>query len=226
MKRLTTLAILITFSACAQAAVVQPDSATASSSAGSDYLPINTINGSGLAGPVSSLPNHEPYSNAGTGNHWTSDGSGPTAEWIQWSFLSPQNLDTIYLWNHQSTTSLANNAFYDVTAFSLTFYNSSSVVLGTYSNTLAVDSPAAQAFNFGYLAAVSSVRFDVDGTQGSTNYTGLAEVAFNTASAPSTGVPDAGATAPLLAGSMVMLVAWTKRRRPADCRVTVPRSAV
>ena len=215
MKHFISLATFLALGISAHAAVIQPDSVTASSNAGSDYLPINTINGSGLAGPVTSLPSHNPYTNVGTGNHWTSNGTGPTAEWIQWGFSAPQGLDTIYIWNHQSTTPLAANANYDVTSFALTFYNASNGVLGTYSNTLAVNSSAAQAFNFGYVGGVSFVKFDVDGTQGSTNYTGLAEVAFNTASAP-TGVPDAGSTASLLAGGLLALATIVRRRRHGD----------
>jgi hypothetical protein len=220
MKLFNSLAAFLALGISVHAAVIQPDTVTASSNAGTDYQPINTINGSGLAGAVSSLPSHGAYSNSGTGNHWTSDGSGPTNEWIQWGFTTPQGLDTIYIWNHQSTTPLAANANYDVTAFSLTFYNASNGVLGTYSNTLAVDSSAAQAFNFGYLGGVSFVKFDVDGTQGSTNYTGLAEVAFNTATAPA-GVPDAGSTASLFAGGMVALAMIARRRRFAE-RAALP----
>jgi hypothetical protein len=215
MKLLGYTIALLAVCASAQAVIIQPTSATASSDAGAPYVPVNTINGSGLLGPVATLPAHAPYDNS-PANHWTSDGSAPLDEWIQWGFAAPQSLDTIYLWNHQSTTGLANNPNYDVTAFSLTFFNAANATIGTYSNTLAVDSSAAQAFNFGFLAGVSSVRFDINGTQGSTNFTGLAEVAFNTATAPTpTGVPDAGSTASLLAASLMALVAFSRSRLSA-----------
>jgi hypothetical protein len=195
--------------ASALATIIQPDTATASSFFSSDYRPENTINGSGLLGPVATLPNHAPYSNAGTGNHWTTDGSGPLNEWIQWGFASDQTLDTIYLWNHQSTQPLSNNTGYDVTAFSLTFLDSSLATIGTFSGTLAVDSAAAQTFAFGALSGVRFVKLDVDGTQFSTNYTGLAEVAFNTATL---GVPDNATTAALLGLSALGLGLFSRRR--------------
>jgi hypothetical protein len=212
MQTLLKCLALLVLGASAHATIIQPNTATASSNAGSSYVPTNTINGSGLLGPVSTLPNHGPYTSSSGGNHWTSDGSAPLNEWIQWGFTTAQTLDTIYVWNHQSTTSLAINANYDVTAFTLTFFDSSNTQIGTYSNTLAVDSAAAQAFNFGVLSGISSVRFDINGTQGSTNYTGLAEVAFNTASPTSGTVPDTGASVGLLSTSLLGLFAFSRRR--------------
>jgi hypothetical protein len=201
---------LLALCASAQATIIQPDTATASSFFSSDYLPTNTINGSGLQGPVSTLPNHDAYSNAGTGNHWTTDnGTNPLNAFITWGFTAPQTLDTIYLWNHQSNGGLAANPGYDVGNFALTFYDAALAIIGTYNGTLAFDSNAPQAFNFGALAGISSVRFDVNSVQSSTTYTGLAEVAFGTAVA---GVPDASATAALLGLSALALGLFSRRR--------------
>ncbi len=212
--------VLLALCATARAVVIQANTAVASSFFSSDYRPENTINGSGLLGALSTLPNHDIYSNAGTGNHWTTAASTvPTDAFITWGFTSPQTLDTIYLWNHQSTTSLAANAGYDVGNFALTFYNSSSAVIGTYSGTLAFDSNAAQAFNFGSISGISSVRFDVNSiqntaTSGSTRYTGLAEVAFNTTTINPSNTPDAASTAALLGLSVLALGFFSRRLSP------------
>lgn len=194
----------------AHAAIIQPNTAVASTFFSSDYAATNTINGSGLTGPVGTLPTHAAYSNASGGNHWTTANSNPLDAFITWGFSSPQTLDTIYLWNHQSN-GIAANPNYDVGNFALTFLDSSSAVIGTYSGTLAFDSNAAQAFNFGTLAGVSSVRFDVNSVQGTTNFTGLAEVAFNTATINPNNAPDAASTAGLLGLSVLALALCSRR---------------
>lgn len=206
--------VLLALCASARATVIQPNTAVASSVASAPYVAINTINGSGLTGPVATLPTHAAYSSASGGNHWTSDGSSPLDEFITWGFSSPQTLDTIYLWNHQSNGGLASNPGYDVGDFALTFFNSASLVIGSYSGTLAFDSNAAQTFVFGALAGISSVRFDVNSVQSSPNFTGLAEVAFNTATI-TPGVPDSGATAALLGLSVLALGIFSRRRSMA-----------
>lgn len=175
MKILVSSFALLVLFAVAKAAVVQPNTATASSSFSSpDYVPANTINGSGLQGAVGTLPNHDAYSNVGSGNHWTTSAAGDVLDnWIQWGFSSAQTLDTIYLWNHQSNGGLANNPGYDVGNFSLTFLDAGLTPIGNYSGTLAFDSAAAQSFNFGTLSGISFVQFDVNSVQNvSTPYTG------------------------------------------------------
>jgi hypothetical protein len=208
---------LLALYATAHATVIQPDTAVASSVFSSSYAAINTINGSGLAGAVGTLPTHAAYSATTPvgGNHWTTAaGTNPLDAYITWGFTSAQTLDTIYLWNHQSNGGIANNSGYDVGNFALTFYNSSNAVIGTYSGTLAFDSNAAQAFNFGALAGISSVRFDVNSVQSSTNYTGLAEVAFNTTSVNPNNTPDAASTAGLLGLSVLALGFFSRRLSP------------
>jgi hypothetical protein len=184
--RLSLFAFAICTAAKA-AVVIQPDTATASSSFSDLYFsPNNTINGSGLLGAVGSLPAHAPYAttvNPPGGNHWTTSGFyDPDEEWIQWGFSTPQTLNTIYIWNHQSNPP-AYHTGYDVGDFTLTFYNSFNQQIGSiYSGTLAFDSNLPQAFDFG-LRTFSSVRFDIDSVQSapylSSNITGLAEVAFS-----------------------------------------------
>jgi hypothetical protein len=217
MKFVISSFALLALCASAQAAVIQPDTATASSSFNlTDYAPANTINGSGLQGALSTLPNHDAYSSAGSGNHWTTSAAGDVLDnWIQWGFSSAQTLDTIYLWNHQSNGGLASNSGYDVGNFSLTFLDSFLNTIGTYSGVLAFDSAAAQSFNFGSLSDISFVRFDINSVQNvSTPYTGLAEVAFRTVTStpPTHGVPDGGTTASMLLAGMLGLAAVSHRR--------------
>lgn len=213
LTSLTSLGgLLLALAAPAHAVIIQPNTAVASSEFSSSYLAINTINGSGLTGPVGSLPTHSAYA---TGNHWTTAANtNPLDAFITWGFTSPQTLDTIYLWNHQSNGGIANNSGYDVGNFALTFFNASNVIIGTYSGTLAFDSNAAQGFNFGAIADVSSVRFDVNSIQNSQSpYTGLAEVAFNTTIVRN--APDAASTAGLLGLSVLTLAFFSRRLSPA-----------
>ena len=178
-----------------QAVLVAPDTATASSYFASDpsdfrFAPSNTIDGSGLPGGYGPTDAHADYafdSGSRTGNHWTTSGQGnPTDEFITWSFNIPQTLDAIHIWNHRSTMPPAGNSEYDVTLFDLTVFDSTSNVLLTFNDMrLTPDTASGQTFSFGSaLAAVSSIRFDIEATQGTPNFTGLAEVAFNTAAIP------------------------------------------
>lgn len=197
----------------ARAAIIQPNTAVASSEFNGSYLAINTINGSGLAGAVGTLPTHAAYA---TGNHWTTASGSPLNAYITWGFSAPQTLDTIHLWNHQSNGGLANNPGYDVGNFDLTFFNASNVVIGNYSGTLAFDSNAAQAFNFGTIAGVASVRFDVNSIQNAQSpYTGLAEVAFNTTVINPNNAPDAASSAVLFGLSALALGFFSRRLAPA-----------
>lgn len=194
---------------CAKAEFIQPDSATASTefSGGFDGMAINTINGSGLPGSFTPSDSHGDYA---SGNHWVSTLGTPTNQFIVWGFSTPQALNTIYIWNHRSTLPVADNAGYDVTLFDLTLFNDSNQVLLTLSDVaLTPDLATAQTITFGgTISDVSSVRFDVEATQGSSNYTGLAEVGFNRA----TPVPEPAAAA-LLVGAGVLGWAGMLRRR-------------
>ncbi|MBL9188855.1 MAG: VPDSG-CTERM sorting domain-containing protein [Opitutaceae bacterium] len=214
LLRLRFAGALLALCGSAHAAIIQPNTAVASSDAGFPgpaFAAVNTINGSGLAGPVGTLPTHAQYD---VGNHWTSDGIGNFLESITWGFTTPQTLDTIYLWNHQSNN-IAANPGYDVGNFDLKFFDSSNAQIGAFSGTLAFDSNAAQAFAFGAIAGVSSVRFDVKSTQSSITLTGLAEVAFNTATISPNNTPDGASTAGLLGLSLLALVCFSRRLSPA-----------
>jgi hypothetical protein len=184
----------------AEAGFIQPNAAVASTqfTAGFDGQAVNTINGSGLPPGFGPTNAHAPYA---SGNHWTTTGGPPTAEFITWSFTTPQVLDTIYIWNHQSTSPPAANSGYDVTLFDLTLFDSLNTVLLTLNDVgLAPDMATAQSFSFGVpIAGVSSVRFDIEAVQSSPSFTGLAEVGFNAVPEPASlllfGIGTAGLVA-------------------------------
>jgi len=157
---------------------IQPNTAVASSEFSNNYQATYTIDGSGLD-PLGPTGLHAAYS---TGNHWTSEaGTGPTDQSIDWGFNSPQTLDAIHLWNHQSTVGPAVNDGYDVTRFDLTLFDAANNELLSL-NDIAMqhDLATAQTFSFGQtIANISRVRLDIEDVQSSPTYTGLAEVGFN-----------------------------------------------
>ncbi|MDY7004394.1 MAG: PEP-CTERM sorting domain-containing protein [Cyanobacteriota bacterium] len=133
---------------------------------------------------------HNPYA---SGNHWTNDRSTtPTDQFIEWSFNTPEDLSAIYIWNHQSTTPPANHSGYDVTSFDLILIDASDNVLLNFDNlSLSPDSNMAQTFSFGgTVQDVSKVRFEIEAVQNSTNFTGLAEVGFESVGVVSTPEPS------------------------------------
>ena len=191
----------------ASAALLQPDGHDASSTFSSNYLGDFTYDGSGL--PVNFTP-ADAHADYATGNHWTTDGSAPTDEWIWWTFSNPVALFNMVLWNHRSNI-ISNNAGYEPVLFDLTLYDSlSNVLLFVDDVSLAPNVATGQVFSFGPVTGVSSVRFDVEATEFSTNYTGLAEVAFNAGAAPSPEVP-LPAAALLLPMGLAGLVALRRK---------------
>lgn len=178
-------AILLLLPPAAQSAVIQPDSIVSVSSQfnATTFAATNTINGSGLpAGPIDPGDAHADYA---TGNHWTTAFEPfPTAldTFINWGFDAPTDLGGIYVWNHRSNV-ISDNSGYEPTLFDLRLFDASNNLLLFLDDVaLAPDTAVAQAFGFGSIVAgVSRVRFDVEALQEpSTNFTGLAEVAFET----------------------------------------------
>lgn len=161
---------------------IQPDTAIASSefTESFDGRAIHTIDGSGFAVGFGADDLHAPYA---SGNHWTSaNNTRPRDQWIEWGFHTPKTLDTLYLWNHQSTSGMTNNPDYDVTQFDLTFLDPSGTVLASFDDwNLRPELAAAQTFSLGQeINNVSRVRLEIENVQSSTTLTGLAEVGFNT----------------------------------------------
>ena len=209
--RALSLLLLLAMGATARAEFIQPDTATASTEFTGifDGRAIHTINGSGLPTNFTPADAHADYA---TANHWVTTGAGaPTNEFIIWGFSTPAALNTIYLWNHRSTLPTAANAGYDVVLFDLTLFNASNEVLLALNDVaLAPDLATAQAISFGgTISGVSSVRFDIEATQSSTDYTGLAEVGFNRV----TVVPEPSATTALAGAVALVWVGLSRRRR-------------
>lgn len=196
-----------------QAAIITPDTATASSQfgSGSSYAPINTINGSGLTAPITPSSLHANYASSSGGNHWTTDGTNPLDEWIEWGFNTAQTIGGIYIWNHRSNN-IANNSGYEPVLFDLTLYDGANNPLLTLNDVaLLPDVASAQTISFALTSNVSRVRFDVEQTQSSRNYTGLAEVRFDTTS-PASEVPEP-TTVSLITGSLGLALLIRRRAR-------------
>ncbi|MCC6540085.1 MAG: PEP-CTERM sorting domain-containing protein [Bryobacterales bacterium] len=209
MKKQILAALMLAGAATAQAAVITPDTASASSEFSTQYRALYTIDGSGFAGPVTPSSLHADYA---TNNHWTTDGTAPLDEFIDWGFNAPQTLGTIYIWNHRSNI-IANNSGYEVTLFDLMLFDSANNILLNLDNvSLLPDTDASQAIAFTLTNNVSRVRLAVEQTQSSTNYTGLAEVRFDTTSVGASSPVPEPSTYGMAAVAMAVF-GWARRRR-------------
>lgn len=169
---------LAAIGASSEASIIRANTATASSSFSANYVPTNTINGSGLNSQGCPGGEHAAYT---VGNHWTTaNGTNPIGQFITWGFNTPQTLSGVHIWNHQSSAGHAANPFYDVTLFDLEVRDSANAVIYFVTNQpMLPDTATSQYFGFeSVLSDVKSVKFTVKQTQGSTTYTGLAEVLF------------------------------------------------
>lgn len=183
-------AVILNTASIAGAVLISPDTAIPSTEFtlninGFDGLAIHTIDGSGLPIGFDQTATHDLYA---SGNHWTTGpGTLPNEQFITWGFGTPQTLNEVYLWNHQSTVPPSGSSGYDVTVFDLTVFDSNGNPLLVLNDLpLMPDTALSQAFSFGgAIENVSSVRFDVEAVQSSTEFTGLAEVAFNQVPEPS-----------------------------------------
>ena len=158
---------------------LQPDSAVASSEFSDRYKANYTIDGSGLPEGFGPDDLHNPYT---YDNHWTSAlNTDPLDQVINWGFNVPQNLDEIYLWNHQSTEGWADNPGYDVTLFDVTLFDGVDNILLQFDDIpLQPDTNASQAFSLGsVVSSVSRVQLKIEDVQSSPSFTGIAEVGFN-----------------------------------------------
>jgi hypothetical protein len=190
-----------TLSSVASAQIFQPDTATATSEFSSLYDILNTIDGSGL--PVNFTP-ASAHADYAINNHWTtrSGALGSNNAAASFVFNAPVAIGTFHMWNHRSNV-IASDPGYAVTRFDIRLFDSGNNELFALLNQSALPNVSvAQSFAFPTVANVSRVDFRILANNGSTQYTGLAEVAFET-------IPSPGAVALLgLAG-----LATGRRRR-------------
>jgi hypothetical protein len=192
----------------AEAVIFKPTGSAASSQFSGSYDPGNTIDGSGLTG--GGLDINEAHANYAVNNHWTTaNGTNPLNQWIDWTFTIPVTMGAAYIWTHRSNI-IASNDGYEPTVFDLTLFDVDDNVLLVLDNkSLAPDTAFTQRIDFALTNGVKRVRFDVEAVQSSPNYTGLAEVAFDTQSF----VPEPASWAMMIAG--FGLVGAAMRRRTA-----------
>jgi hypothetical protein len=162
----------------AEAQIIRPDSATATTQFSSGYVIANAINGTGLPANFSPADAHETYA---FGNHWTTANGRTIGESATFNFNTPQTLGGFYMWQHRSN-GVASNPYYAVVRFDLVLRDGGGAVLATFPNLTALPNIAtAQTIPFAVTSGVRSVQFIVRETQNNnvSPYTGLAEVAFD-----------------------------------------------
>lgn len=195
----------------ANAGLVSPDNATASSQHSGSYAPGFTIDGSGLPANFTAADTHANYA---ANNHWTAANGDLLNASITWLFNAPQAFSAIVIWNHRSNI-IAANPGYEPTLFDLTVRDAANNVLLYWDDMgIAPDTATGQIFSFGgTISGISSVRFDVEAVQSSTTWTGLAEVAFDDAQIDV--VPVAPALPFLLTGLAGLLALKSRAKRAA-----------
>ncbi|MBS0195935.1 MAG: hypothetical protein JSR77_04175 [Planctomycetes bacterium] len=177
----------------ADAQLIRPDSATATSEFSGSYLVTNAINGSGLPPGFTPESEHATYV---AGNHWTTRSGQTIGQSATFSFATPKTLGGFHMWGHRSN-GVASNPYYAVTRFDLVLRDGAGSVLATHANLVGVPGVlSAQTYAFDMIAGVRSVQFIVRATNNNnaSPYTGLAEVAFATCLAATASAPSSTAT--------------------------------
>jgi hypothetical protein len=176
--RTIALAAALALAAAASADIFQPDGATAGSEFSGLYDIGNTRDGSGLTVPFTIFSPHATYE---TNNHWTTKAGALQAgnAWASFTFNSDRTIGTFHMWNHRSN-GIASDPGYAVTLFNLRMYDVNGALLFELLNQPATPNvPEAQSFCFEPVDGVRRVDFTILANNGSPNYTGLAEVAFD-----------------------------------------------
>lgn len=175
---------LLVGASVAQAQLFQPDGATASSEFSSSYDVLQAIDGSGL--PLNFTPNsvHATYA---VGNHWTTvarDLHNDGNAWANFLFNTDRTIGTFHLWNHLSN-GVAADPGYAVTLFDLRFFDAADTEIGSMIGLTAQPNVSiAQSYAFAPIDGVRRVQFTIRANNGSPNYTGVGEVAFESVPAP------------------------------------------
>jgi hypothetical protein len=177
-NRILSVALSLACVASASAEIFQPDGATAGSEFSSLYDIGNTRDGSGLPPRFTIFSPHATYT---TNNHWTTKAGALQAgtAWASFTFTSERTIGTFHMWNHRSN-GIAADPGYAVTLFDLKMYDVAGVLLFELLNQAAAPNVLeAQSFCFEPVDGVRRVDFIIRANNGSPNYTGLAEVAFD-----------------------------------------------
>ena len=154
----------------------QPDSATASSEWSDNFRIEHTIDGSGLPPEFEPEDEHRPYA---SGNHWSTEDGDVEGAWAWYRFDRPVTVDTLFLWNHRSTSPPAFSSNYYVTRFDLELFDEENRRLLDLRDVTAVGNRAdAQVYGFDSTKDVRSARITIRANGGEPRVTGLAEVAF------------------------------------------------
>lgn len=162
----------------ASAQIFQPDGATAGSEYSGLYDIGNTRDGSGLPLGFSIFSPHATYA---VNNHWTTKAGALEAgtAWASYTFKSDRTVGTFHMWNHRSN-GVASDPGYAVTLFDMRMYDGRGTLLFELLNQPAAPNvAAAQSFCFDPVVGVRRVDIVILDNNGSPNYTGLAEVAFD-----------------------------------------------
>jgi MYXO-CTERM domain-containing protein len=183
MLRIATVLCSCALASVASAQLFQPTSATATSEFSASYDIGNVIDGSGLPANFTPASVHGTYN---VNNHWTTAPGALNQNNAAASFFfsDPVTIGTFHMWNHLSN-GVAADPGYAVTRFNLRLFDSANNELFALLNQSATPNVfIAQSFLFAPVANVSRVDFRILANNGSNNYTGLAEVAFEAVPTP------------------------------------------
>ncbi|NRA28823.1 MAG: PEP-CTERM sorting domain-containing protein [Parvularculaceae bacterium] len=164
------------------AGLINADDVSASSQFNGQFSPFYTIDGSGLPVGFDETSIHDDYA---LDNHWTTSRTGgPVGQNITWFFANPQALSGMWVWNHLSNI-ISSNLQYEPVLVDLEAKNLGGDTVFNFTNVELLPNEelpqfgAAQLISFGDLYGdIFSITLTVIETQGSTSFTGLAEVRF------------------------------------------------